>query len=72
MNNNAENIENYIQNLANDIINFIDNMKELQKIIINKNPKIREMKYNFEKQKYLLYQKTIKLSKIIKENCINN
>ena len=72
VNNNAGNSENNIQNLANDIINFIDNMKELQKNIINKNPKIKEMKYNFEKQKYLLYQKAIKLSKITKDNCINN
>ena len=72
INNNVGNIENNIQNLASDIINFIENMKELQKNIINKNPKIKEMKYNFEKQKYLLYQKAIKLSKISNENCINN
>ena len=41
-------IENNIVSLAIDIINFIDNMKDLQKNIINKNPNIKEMKYNFE------------------------
>ena len=61
INNNKENI---CQKLANEIIYFIDNMKDLQKNIINKNPNIKEMKYNFEKQKYLLYQKSLKLSKI--------
>ena len=52
-------------NLATDIIYFIEHMKELQKNIINKNPNIKEMKYNFEKKKYLLYQKALKLSNII-------
>ena len=52
-------------NLAKDIINFIENMKDLQKNIINKNPNIKEMKYNFEKNKYLLYQKALKLLKEI-------
>ena len=67
------NNENSIQNLANEIIIFIDNMKDLQKNIINKNPNIKEMKYNFEKQKYLLYQKALKLSKITStDNIINN
>ena len=48
-------------------------MKDLQKNIINKNPNIKEMKYNFEKQKYLLYQKALKLSKITStDNIINN
>ena len=71
--NNNENNEDSIQYFANEIINFIDNMKDLQKNIINKNPNIKEMKYNFEKQKYLLYQKAIKLSKITnKDNIINN
>ena len=40
-------------------------MKDLQKNIINKNPNIKEMKYNFEKNKYLLYQKALKCSNII-------
>ena len=73
VNNNNENNENNIQYFANEIINFIDNMKDLQKNIINKNPNIKEMKYNFEKQKYLLYQKALKLSKITStDNIINN
>ena len=38
-------------------------MKDLQKNIINKNPNIKEMKYNFEKNKYLLYQKALKFIK---------
>ena len=66
-----DNNENNIQYLANEIIIFIDNMKDLQKNIINKNPNIKEMKYNFEKQKYLLYQKAIKLSKITNKNKID-
>ena len=71
--NNNENNEDSIQYFANEIINFIDNMKDLQKNIINKNPNIKEMKFNFEKQKYILYQKAIKLSKITnKDNIINN
>ena len=67
LNNNNEIIEYNFQNegLAKDIISFIDNMKYLQKNIINKNPNIKEMKYNFEKNKYLLYQKALKVLKEI-------
>ena len=72
INGNNNNEELIYQNLANEIISFIDNMKDLQKNIINKNPNIKEMKYNFEKQKYLLYQKALKLSKINNNNNDNN
>ena len=65
-------IENSTVSLAIDIINFIDNMKNLQKNIINKNPNIKEMKYNFEKNKTSLYQKAIKLSKIENSEFIKN
>ena len=65
-------IENNTVSLAIDIINFIDNMKDLQKNIINKNPNIKEMKYNFEKNKSSLYQKAIKLSKIENSEFIKN
>ena len=73
-NNNYNNliIDNNNNSLAIDVINFIDNMKDLQKNIINKNPKIKEMKYNFEKNKFSLYQKAIKLSKIENNELIKN
>ena len=71
----GDNIENEINNntnfqeLAKEIVYFLDNMKNLQENIIKKGPEIKKMKHNFEKQKVSLYQKA---SKLINNNTNNN
>ena len=75
----GDNIENDIinyanfQELAKEIIYFLDNMKSLQENIIKKGPEIKKMKHNFEKLKVSLYQKASKLINYnINDNIIND
>lgn len=51
---------NYNCDLARDIVDFIDEMKNLQTSICNKEPNVNIMKKNFEKKKVLLYQDALK------------
>ena len=55
--------------LANEIINFLDNLKNLQNSIIRKESDTKNMKINFEMQKVSLYQKA---KNIVKNNINNN
>ena len=65
MNNYNQTIEKF---LAKEILQFLDDMKNLQVSICNKEPNIKELKKNFEKKKSNLYQEALKCSK----NEINN
>ena len=73
-NSNTNNINNTESNntinnntsLARDIITFVDNMKALQESIIKKDPNIKQMKYDFEKQKIQLYNN----AKNVKKNTL--
>ena len=64
--------DNTYQILAKEIISFIDNLKNLQDSIIAKKPHIKELKINFEKQKYNLYKKAYQITKNYKINIDNN
>ena len=48
MNNYNQTIEKF---LAKEILQFLDDMKNLQVSICNKEPNIKELKKNFEKKK---------------------
>ena len=65
MNNYNQTIEKF---LAKEILQFLEDMKNLQVSICNKEPNIKELKKNFEKKKSNLYQEALKCSK----NEINN
>ena len=49
--------------LAKEILKFLEEMKNLQVSICNKEPNIKELKKNFEKRKTNLYQEALKFSK---------
>ena len=52
-----DSINDIIIDLAKEIINCLDNLKNLQNSIIKKDSDIKKMKINFEMQKISLYQK---------------
>ena len=62
--NNDDSINNNSSILAKEIINFLDNLKNLQNSIIRKESDTKNMKINFEMQKISLYQKA--------KNILNN
>ena len=49
--------------LAKEILKFLEEMKNLQVSICNKEPNVKELKKNFEKRKTNLYQEALKFSK---------
>ena len=49
--------------LAKEILNFLEDMKNLQISICKKEPNVKELKKNFEKRKTNLYQEALKFSK---------
>ena len=67
MNNYNQTIEKF---LAKEILQFLEDMKNLQVSICNKEPNIKELKKNFEKKKSNLYKEALKYSKT--ENNIHN
>ena len=50
--------------LAKEILKFLEEMKNLQVSICNKEPNIKELKKNFEKRKTNLYQEALKIFEI--------
>ena len=71
-NNNNNNNNNNLSNnnispeiyLAKEIIQFIDDMKNLQSSICKKDPNIKELKKNFEKKKINLYNEALRFYRL--------
>ena len=59
---NENNNNNMSFELANDILSFLQKMKDLQNAIMKKNPNVNEMKKDFEKFKNDLKDKAIEIS----------
>ena len=72
INNNNNNNNNNLSNnnispeiyLAKEIIQFIDDMKNLQSSICKKDPNIKELKKNFEKKKINLYNEALRFYRL--------
>ena len=58
---NKEGDTTYTNELARDIVAFIDEMKNLQCSICKKEPNVNQLKKNFEKKKASLYQDALKI-----------
>ena len=58
---NKEGDTTYTNELARDIVAFIDEMKNLQCSICKKEPNVSQLKKNFEKKKASLYQDALKI-----------
>ena len=61
-----KNIEANFKNneMAKDVIEFIDSMKLLQENIIYKTPDVKSLKYSFERKKNVIYQKAYNMLNI--------